>query len=379
MRVVILPSWYPRDAADSGGIFFREQAVALARAGLKVTVLSPQRVSLRALLERRRAALRPIAGLDESLQTYIGPPRMAWLDAMIWRRVAGRLYEDYVHRHGVPDVLHAHSLMPAGAFAVRLPARVRVLTEHSTAFLGPDAARLATAATSTFSAYDVRIAVSQHLQSTLQSLAEDGGPWDYIPNLIDTEFFAPSKWPGPRIRVLTVSNLIARKRVDLLVRAFDAAFADSDAELAIGGDGEERDALTALAASLRSGPRIKFLGGLTRDQVKAEMDQCSFFVLASRGETFGVVLIEALSMGRPVVTTDSGGPASIVSSENGLLVPVDNPNALSRALAEMARSRHRYDGPAIRRDCVARFSERAVTSVLTRRYEQALRHGPTDP
>lgn len=373
LRVVVLPSWYPAYQGDLGGIFFREQAQALARAGVQVTVLAPQRRSLRRLLKEDQS-LERLPDLDERLAPYVSTPNMPIFDVPIWRHMARRLYHQYVAEHGVPHVIHAHSLHAAGLLATELPASAHVLTEHSSAFLGPAAASLLTPHHHILQRYSHRIAVSSHLAAHLENLVPAGGNWEVVPNLVDTSRFDATSHRSSRLRVFTLSNLKVMKRVDMLIRAFCAAFPDGDADLVVGGDGEERIRLKALAASLPCSECIHFLGALDRQQVRSEFAQCSFFALASEYETFGVVLIEALAMGRPVVATNSGGPSSIVHSKNGLLVPLHDELALSQAMQRMATNLRDYVAAELRADCVARFSAEAVSARLIALYEQALRH-----
>ncbi|MBW7924902.1 MAG: glycosyltransferase [Burkholderiaceae bacterium] len=374
IRVIILPSWYPAYENDYAGIFFREQAAALAESGLDVTVVSPLRWSLKTLVRRTRP-LAPIDGLVEVRRPYLGPPRSPGLDTVIWSAFVRRMYARYVHERGIPDILHVHSLYPAGIVGCALVARKRVLTEHSTGFLAMSATRLQDRDIAALRSFDRRIAVSQHLAHRMESLAPSVGQWNYVPNVVDTGFFVPGSSCDDRIRVLTASNLIPAKRVDMLIRAFDAAFPTGSAELRIAGDGSEHAALKTLAASLRSADRIHFLGAVSRERLKSELDVCTMFALASLYETFGVVLVEALSMGKPVVATDSGGPASIVHAGNGILVPLHDQAALTRALAQLADTSQAYDAESIRADCIGRFGRVAVTAQLKRLYREALDDG----
>ena len=298
---------------------------------------------------------------------------------MVWRALVKRLYADYLRRHGKPDILHAHSFYPAGEFAISMPARAHVITEHASAFLGPRANVLAKRAEPVLRQYNARIAVGQQLLSNMERLAKNGGAWSYIPNLVNTRLFSPSLPPSTPIRILTVANLLPNKRVDWVIRAFDAAFPSGEAHLFVVGAGVERAKLEELSSSLRSAPRIHFLGELSRQQVKEQLDLCSMFALASREETFGVVLIEALSMGRPIVATDSGGPASIVSAKNGVLVGTDDFLGFQAAIERVASSLSSYDSAAIRMDCVRRFGEEAVTDELIKCYREALRGGRATP
>ena len=92
------------------------------------------------------------------------------------------------------------------------------------------------------------------------------------------------------------------------------------------------------------------------------------FVLASRSETFGVVLIEALSAGLPVIAARSGGPEDFVDDSNGLLVPADDIAALADAMERMPRLAGRYDRAALAASARERFSPDAVAGALTALY-----------
>lgn len=346
--------------------------MALAKAGLQVEVISPRRISLREILKNRRP-LTTIPQLKESQYPYIGIPRISWLDEAVWKKVTHRLYSEYISRHGPPDILHAHSLFPAGMLAAELPARARILTEHLSTFLGSQGARLASRAASKISGFATRIAVGPSLAGTMEQLIVSGGPWICVPNLVDMKFFSPTCPPSFPVRVLTVSNLTPNKRVDWVIRAFDRSFGDTNAELCIVGDGSERGDLQRLASRLGSASRIRFLGAQSRAQVRDELDQCTIFALASRHEPFGVVLIEAMAMGRPVIATRSGGPASIVTNKAGILVDVDNFNGFADGMLALVSNLSAYDHDSIRAYCDTRFSERAVTSQLIDVYASALR------
>ena len=100
-----------------------------------------------------------------------------------------------------------------------------------------------------------------------------------------------------------------------------------------------------------------------------ELARVQALVHPSRYETFGVAIVEALAMGRPVVATRCGGPDGIVTARDGLLVPVDDVEALARAMRELREHIDRYDAPAIRQACLERFGEGAVVARLRETYE----------
>jgi len=118
--------------------------------------------------------------------------------------------------------------------------------------------------------------------------------------------------------------------------------------LRLAGDGPIRGDLERLAERRGIARQVEFLGDLPATGVRDEMLAADAFVLASDVESFGVVVIEALACGRPVVVTKSGGPDHMVNARNGLLVPTRDRAALRDALIEIRRRAGEYDAAAIR-------------------------------
>jgi glycosyltransferase involved in cell wall biosynthesis len=168
-----------------------------------------------------------------------------------------------------------------------------------------------------------------------------------------------------------VALLTPKKGMDVLLRAFASAFrADPRVRLDIGGDGSEREALQAMVRELGLSDQVRFLGVLDRAQVLELIATADALVLPSRYETFGIVLIEALALGKPVIATRCGGPESIVREQDGLLVPTDDVAALAQALRRLHLTAWRYDPHALRAGCRARYGEPAVVSRLLDAYQR---------
>lgn len=117
---------------------------------------------------------------------------------------------------------------------------------------------------------------------------------------------------------------------------------------------------------------VTFTGALTTDQTLDLMRHSNAFVLASRTETFGVVYIEALSQGLPVIATRCGGPESIVTSDNGLLVPIENIPELTKALLTLYENHAHYDPVRLRQDCLQQFGSRAIAQHLIDTFQKVL-------
>jgi glycosyltransferase involved in cell wall biosynthesis len=153
---------------------------------------------------------------------------------------------------------------------------------------------------------------------------------------------------------LTIGRLSPQKNQALLLRAF-AALRDPSARLTILGEGPLREDLENLAARLDIVDRVAFPG--FREDTARYLASADGFVLSSRYEGFGHVLVEALGAGLPVISTDCPfGPADILSQdETGLLVPNEDLDALTAAMArlmadEELRERLASNGPARARD-----------------------------
>lgn len=146
-----------------------------------------------------------------------------------------------------------------------------------------------------------------------------------------------ARYPGSR--VLFVGRLVEYKGVEYLIRAMQ----EVDATAVIVGDGPLRGPLEALASSTKARDRIHFLGHLGDDEVIAHLRACEVFVLPSitRAETFGVVQLEAMACGKPVVSTNlpTGVPWVNRHGETGLVVEPADVSALARALKTLTDDR----------------------------------------
>ena len=137
--------------------------------------------------------------------------------------------------------------------------------------------------------------------------------------------------PGPML--LTVAGLIRRKGIDTLLRALGRIRDSHRFTLVVCGKGPEEAALRRLSQELEIDEQVEFRGQVPRDEIAGYFAACDIFILASRGEAAGNVILEAMAAGRPVVTTDSGGPPEYVQDgQTGFVVPVEDDAALASRL-----------------------------------------------
>ncbi|MCM8711282.1 glycosyltransferase [Clostridium sp. SYSU_GA19001] len=158
-----------------------------------------------------------------------------------------------------------------------------------------------------------------------------------------------------------------------MIRAFAKAYKGNDKfVLKIGGDGKYRRQLENLACELNIKRQVEFLGSLNREQVREQLWNSNVLVLPSYYETFGVVLIESLSSGTPIISTNSGGPVDIVRSDVGILFNPGNVSQLSKALVDLYKNYDLYDPCLIRKYAVDNFSDKIITEKLIDVYKEVL-------
>lgn len=146
--------------------------------------------------------------------------------------------------------------------------------------------------------------------------------------------------PGGPVRLFTCGRLHPGKRHDLLIRATGLLRAEGiDARLVIAGEdadsgtGQFRRDLETLVAELNLGNQVRLPGAMSEADIRKELEAAHVFGLSSDTEALGIVMVEAMAMRVPVVTTDVGGTTELVKDgENGLVVPPRDPAALAAAI-----------------------------------------------
>ena len=142
--------------------------------------------------------------------------------------------------------------------------------------------------------------------------------------------------------------------------------------LRIIGEGTEEARLKALSTSLGLDGTVSFLGGFPAQDVLSHLQACDALVHSSRSETFGVVMAEAMSCGKPVVATRCGGSDYIVTPENGILVDKEDPAALAEGMRALMENISTYKPDAVRRSVVERFGRDAFIENISAVYGDLL-------
>ncbi len=271
-----------------------------------------------------------------------------------------------------PDVVHSHFWM-SGLAALEAAGPLGVPVVHTYHALGTVKRRhQGVLDTSPPERLEVEHRLAQEVDQVIATTADEaaelaamGAPADrvtVVPCGVDLARFRPGERPGGeaagRRRVVVVSRLVERKGIGNVIAAV-AQLPGTELLVAGGGPadqlGEDAEArrFADLAARLGIADRVELLGAVDRDQVPALLRSADVVACCPWYEPFGLVAVEAMACGVPVVASAVGGLAeTVVDGETGLLVPPRRPDAIAAALAGLLDDpgrRRRMGRSAVRR------------------------------
>lgn len=380
MHIMFIPSWYSNVRNKVHGSFFKEQALELQKAGVKVTVAYNEVWPL-TMLGKIHEEKGLKYNVEDGLKTYRYKnynyiPKNPLMFKVFNKRME-KLYKEIVKKEGAIDIIHAQSSLWGGISAAYIAEKYNiplVITEHSSVERGPYVKKsyIPFICDSYKKAQKV-ITVGNGLKNEIESLS---GRQDIevIGNLVDlSKFTIKKRIKNEKFIFFSLAFLEGEKGFDTLIKSFAKKFKDKEAVLYIGGDGSQRAWLEALTVENGVKDQIIFLGALSRDDVSKWMNKCDCFVLPSRYETFGVVYIEALASGRPVIGALNGGAEDIINNLNGYLIPIDDIDILAEKMIEVYDNIESYDEEEIRIDCLKRFSPKVIVNKIISVYKEVLK------
>lgn len=388
MHVLLIVYTLPTRYNKTKGIFFVQQAQALKSKGIKIGLIGMDGHRLKNLTNPIQAITRfkSIKYFTEEIPTYLTSYVSLFPFShhfLKWRYKVGikRMYKQYISEYGKPDIIHAHVGLWSGFYAQKLAhkhAIPLILTEHSTDLINEKGLQQYTkkALNQVYKNSKKIITVSSSLQSAIiKQFNINPIHLKVIPNLIDTKKnFFKDKAIQKKNMICSVGNLVPRKRFDMVIKAFNQCLKNiPELELHIAGEGPEKHNLKALAKELGIEKKVFFLGFKTPKELNNLYNRSKLFVLASEIETFGIVLIEALATGTPVVSTDSGGVRDIILNEkNGYLIPQNNLSELTSKMLTILKEEVTFDPDKLSQYIYDHFSAEVITKKIIDVYTTVL-------
>ena len=371
MNILILTHSYPDAENRWRGIFIQEQVKALSLRHNIILVYFKVDYSKLAPFKKYKALKRKASEriTEYELTTARSFPVINQVKYLL---DTYRFIKSEILANNKIDLIHSHLTYPAGFLAAMISKKVHlpfVLTEHSRIQNYHRSLIHRLCVRFTIRNTPVLICVSNVLrQEILKSVKSEIA---VVHNAIDVQHFKPAD-KGPKHDLINIGFLGSLKNpnkgLDILLTAL-STLKEPDLRLHIGGDGRLRATYIKMAEDLGIKDSCIFYGEISPDSRLDFYSRLDLFVLPSRSETFGMVLVEAMSCGIPVIATNCGGPAEIVSDGTGFLVEKDDPEGLARAITRMVGEIKSFDRVAIREYAIRRFSHEALADNLTAIYK----------
>ncbi len=370
MKILMIPSWYGTKNAPLLGSFYKEQAEELVARGHNVAVLYAEvggsfRPSDNGLTHQVINGVNTYVWVRPNFTPRFERGR-CWQRTRMYRKLYRLLEKEW----GRPDVVNLRSSLQ-GYEAVDLCRRERLplfFMEHSSYVVteGADSPALSRLR-AVMQAAQVNACVSSVLMRVMKPIDKHTR---LIHDFVDERRFAivEKSDKGSAFTFAAMGQLRPIKGHDTLIRAFARLqkLTDRPTRLRIAGTGGLREYLQGIIAAEGIEDICCLVGAIPRDDVKTFMNDCDCFICSSRTEMLSCVLHECAACGRPAIGTMCGGPQDIITEHSGMLVPVDDVEAMAQAMLLMLDKAATYDREEIRRSIIERFGRDTVCTALSR-------------
>lgn len=367
MKVVFLARWYPHKYDPMFGLFVQRHAEAAAlHHEVSVVYVHPdEHASNKFDIDRTTKN-----GVD-TIRVYYrkqGRINSAW---HFYRACLKGL-----ELAGKPDLIHVHILTRMGLMAYRQKLHhgtPYLITEHWSRYLPGN--EFSGAIRKFLTKLVVKSAsmvttVSSILAQAMQGYGLTNSNYQILPNVVDTNVFKPIPHHNEVPKIVHVSCFEDKsKNISGLLEALKLLKDKGIAYQAVLiGEGMDLECMKQKSQVLGLTDKVRFTGLLEGQALIDELATGDLFVLPSNYETGGIVLLEAMACGLPVVATNVGALPEIVNKNNGILVQPKNAILLSEALETLCHTFNNYDGEEIRKQIVEQYSKEKVAEKLDEWY-----------
>ena len=364
MKVLFLSHLYPNTMNEVFGIFVHDQVRELVKQGCDIRVVSPIPLSPFPLRLFKRKwedySKVPLEEMRDGIKIYhpryICFPKgflLSFSGFLMYLGLRGLL--DRIYYEGFKfDLIHSHVALPDGYAGMKVSKRFKVplvVTVHGvdvcTAPAKPTierSRRCREAELRVFNYAHQVVGVSTKVSKLIQSYSTGQARVITVQNGVPKSRIAQNakgeRKDGVEI-LLSVGNLVIRKGHEFVIRALPQ-LVEKHAKLkyVIIGDGENERYLRSLSSELGVSQYVEFLGRRGQDEVYSWMNKADVFVLPSWAEAFGVVYLEAMAAGTPVIACKGEGIEDVIADgKSGFLVEPKDVASLSQALDRLLSDR----------------------------------------
>lgn len=377
MKILIVARGVPSPADPQWGCFEFDQAKALKALGHDIAILSVDR---RFSMHLKRFGIQSNY-IDEifTINSFFGPVLFSPSINYTLRRIFAKItFKRLIKCWGVPDVIYSHYLNNTSAIlpTAKMYNIPIVGMEHWSELMQPSLSEnILYCGRKTYGQCGLRLlTVSNNLRKSI--FDKFGVDSIVIPNMLGEEFVKDiTNCKFEKFTFIAVGSLIKRKGFDILLNAaaqLKKSKCDSDWQILIIGEGEERAKLNSFISDSNLDDNVRLLGSLQKEEICYYMSRSHVFVLPSRSETFGVVYIEAMAMGLPVIATDCGIPDDLIDASNGIICHTEAISEIAEAMVKMLHERNKYNSESIKKNCINKYAPDVVAKLIEEQLYKAV-------
>ncbi len=367
-HILLIPAWYAPVNESHLGSFVRDQALELARAGYKTGVLH---VSPKA--EKEQTIENTSGSFTEIIASTKKTRFKLWNQLSIFFKYK-KLFKDYCARFGAPEILHSHSLA-AIPYAYNLARKFHIPlihTEHIGALMLSNIP-LSNSKLKWLKSPEVVIGVSPALCDAIGKYTTQSPV--FIPNMVYRAFFEstlvqPIPQPMETFRLICVSDLDKNKGQHELLAALKILSGQLNCHLTLVGDGPERSQLESFVVNNHLTTQVSFSGKQNRANIIKLLLNSHCYCTATRFESFGLHIAEALAVGLPVIASGEYGPAIYLNDQNSLPISPSDPESIAAAILKMEQKLNEFSPLQIRKSISQISHPDQVIPQITTLYNQ---------
>lgn len=364
----MLPSWYPNEKDPLWGNYFIKQAEELNEYA-DVSMLYVNRVGIREFSNLRKEKITDgyydkkysFNFYKETILNY----KSLSMDYSFkkYAHAAYKAYKKLILFTGKPDIILVESVLPAGIAAKYISEKENIpyiVHAHSESVM----------ANPIYKKYIDDIIKDANgymaVNKVMADIIKRRGRKDCIvvPNFIDCKKFnVPRKRKNKDFVLISISNFYKVKALEVLLKAMDIILKDKknkNIKLNIVGTGEYKDYYQSLSHSLELDNNVKFLGYIDNNKLPEIIADSDVLCVSSSMETFCIPIVEALSSGKPVISTNCNGPREIINKSNGIIVPIRDVNEYAKAILKIKDNYKKYDSKKIKENALKKYDKEVV-------------------
>ena len=376
MHILILPSEYPTEDHKLGGIFVKEQ-ISYLKKNHKIGVIYIYLFSIKKILKLLSNIFSRQKKLKQKYFFYWPRiPKLKYLNFLSHYFFCEIFFRRYIKNHGMPEIIHVHFSEFAGYSAYKLFKKYKipyVITEHSTDYLDGKIEQKYKMQSKKYlllkkiitSASKI-ITVSNFLNKKVKNFFKlKENKIITIPN---ASLLIKKKNTRKVFDFIFVGTLESRKNPIQLLRVFNSLYNRGNMKLAMIGDGPLLNQCKDFIKNKKLQKNVKIFSKLNRYQVLNLVNKSKALVSTSLHETFGIVSIEALSLGVPIISFNNGGVLDIINKKNGILVKDRSDLTLKKSLELFFLNHSKFNKNEIIKFYKKKFFPRIVINKINKVY-----------